>query len=403
MGFYHFSFESFKSEMQRVSVILNGYSSYIKHCPSCKLFFRYQECLDGVHNCDDVLFLTIGVCLFLREHIQQANSINSFVETFSHIFKVKLNKTAISNSYFLFDLLSTETLNFKCNICGDHPWAVVTDVNRKIAFRCSYEAIEDLGEDLDSFDGEVNMESFWRSVELDIVGKSFSKSADSIHIKPSFSYWAPFMNPGSKDSPYILNSEHKKIANSNGSMEEDFRELSEERILEMLSHDTFKNVKSTAKSCGVSNTKGSKIDILMRIKSAINKDTNKFKKVFSKLWGHSGGWLTFSCLHGIVYYVKFLIRAESCRDYVDGLLAFKHIPNVVIVDMAHILARHANNARKDDIIRLGKGNQDGNLFFPFEGRVADPEDPVAVAESIENRFKNLFPGWTQQTTSLLVK
>ena len=55
------------------------------------------------------------------------------------------------------------------------------DVNRKIAFRCSYEEIETSGEGpYYSFDGKVNMESFWGSLELDIAGKSFSKSADSI-------------------------------------------------------------------------------------------------------------------------------------------------------------------------------------------------------------------------------
>ena len=193
-----------------------------------------------------------------------------------------------------------------------------------------------------------------------------------------------------------MNTEYKKMTSGNGNMEEDFRELSEERILEMLSHDSLKKVRTAARTCGIANIKGSKIDILMRIKNAINNDTEKFKKIFTKLWGHSGGWLTFSCLHGIVYYVKFLLRAESCRDYVDGILAFKHVPNVVIIDMAHILARHANNSRKEDVIRLGKGDLSGNLFFPFDGRVADPDDPSILADSIENKLKLSFP-WMNPT------
>ena len=89
---------------------------------------------------------------------------------------------------------------------GDHPLAVVTDVNKKIVFRCSY--------------------------------LQASQPIQYTH-KKSFSYCAPFMNPGLKGSPFLLNSSLKKIY-SNGSMEEDLRELLEKRILEMLSHDTFK-------------------------------------------------------------------------------------------------------------------------------------------------------------------
>ena len=72
------------------------------------------------------------------------------------------------------------------------------------------------------------------------------------------------------------------------------------------------------------------------------------KRFFSKLWGHSGDWLSFSGPHGIAYYLKFLLRAESCRDYVDGLLSLKYQSNIVIVDMAHVVANHVNNTLKED-------------------------------------------------------
>ena len=103
----------------------------------------------------------------------------------------------------------------------------------------------------------------------------------------------------------------------------------------MLSSEKLKKVKSVAKSCNIAT---SKLDILLKIKEVINKNDAIFKKVFPKLWGHLGGWLSFSCPHGIVYYLKLLLRAESCRDYVDGL----------IVDMAHIFANHANNNRNEE-------------------------------------------------------
>ena len=87
-----------------------------------------------------------------------------------------------------------------------------------------------------------------------------------------------------------------------------------------------KRFKVLARSCGVSKIKGSIIDILMHIKSAINKDS-KFKKVFSKLCGYSGGWL----LHSLAFMELYIL-----------CIGWKV--------------------------------------------VADLEDPVAVAESIENKF-----------------
>ena len=88
------------------------------------------------------------------------------------------------------------------------------------------------------------------------------------------------------------------------------------------------------------------------------------------MWGQSGGWLTFSFPHGIVYYLKLILKSESCRDYVDGLISMKIWPNVVIVDMAHIDARHANGrCRREDGLKYGEGNDEGFIFYPYEGRV----------------------------------
>ena len=62
--------------------------------------------------------------------------------------------------------------------------------------------------------------------------------------------------------------------------------------LEMLSDGTLRKVKSATKACKLS-TVGSK------------KDCKKFCKIFLKIWGRSEGWPSFSCLQGVVYYLKF--------------------------------------------------------------------------------------------------
>ena len=161
----------------------------------------------------------------------------------------------------------------------------------------------------------------------------------------------------------------------------------------MLSNNILKKVKKAARSCNVS-TVGSKIDIIMRIKTAILTDDSKFRKIFSNIWDHSGGWLTFSCPHGVVYYLKLLLRSESSRDYIDGLLSIKHIPIVVLIDVAHIIAKHALISRREDVQKYGY-NEEGILFQPYSGRVADPYDPENVTNAKENNLELSFP-WILQ-------
>ena len=87
---------------------------------------------------------------------------------------------------------------------------------------------------------------------------------------------------------------------------------------------------------------------------------------------HSGGWLTFSCPHGVVYYLKFLLRSDSSCDYIDCLLSMKHIPNVVLIDMAHIIAKHVLMLRREDVQNYAN-NEEGVLFEPYFGRVAETQ------------------------------
>ena len=58
-----------------------------------------------------------------------------------------------------------------------------------------------------------------------------------------------------------------------------------------------------------------------------------------------------------MYALKFVVRAESPRDYVDVLLSMKYQPNVVLIDMAHMVAVHGNHRKP-------------GMFSPYEGRVA---------------------------------
>lgn len=78
---------------------------------------------------------------------------------------------------------------------------------------------------------------------------------------------------------------------------------------------------------------------------------------------HLGGWSVILCPHGIVYSIKFNLRAESPRDFADLLLSWKHLPNICVYDFARGLATHTNLRVPDKV-----------PFHPYEGRLCDPTD-----------------------------
>ena len=238
----------------------------------------------------------------------------------------------------------------------------------------------------------VDLDSFWQKIVLAVISKAFTRSnLKLLNIKPNLHYCAPYIGKKIKRCSNILNTEHQKVqTDTEKNIENDnCREMSEERLLEMLSNDTFRKFNSAAKTCKVS-TVGSKMDIIMRIKAAALKDGKKICKIFSKIWGHSGGRLSFSCPHGVVYYLKFSLQSESSCDYVHGLLSMEHLPNITVIDMAYIVAKHALVSRKEYVMKYVY-DQNGILFKPYSGSVAVPENPENVANPIENRLEVSFP------------
>ena len=174
----------------------------------------------------------------------------------------------------------------------------------------------------------------------------------------------------------MYNSESRKIHWETGEIEIDCRELSEERLIETMFESKLNDLRKLARKVGVS-CKGRKLDIINRINDGLGSRNEKFNKVFQKFVGCSGGWLTVACPHGIIYAVKFLLRGESPRDYLDVLRSLKHKPNVFINDMAHIVAKHGNIHH-------------GNFFKPHDGRVARPT-PENIARGMVGLYLHVVP------------
>ena len=78
----------------------------------------------------------------------------------------------------------------------------------------------------------------------------------------------------------------------------------------------------------------------------------------------TGGWASPSCPHMVVYCIKFVLRGESPRDYVDMLRSLAFPPSINISDMPHRIATHANNT----VPHFFRPN-DGRLFQPTEENI----------------------------------
>lgn len=136
-------------------------------------------------------------------------------------------------------------------------------------------------------------------------------------------------------------------------------------------------------------SKGSRMDLILRFRSEMQ-NRQSYNKIFQKIWGasgerdwfsmlkkftcslnfffffFSGGWSIVLCPHGVVYSLKFNLRAESPRDFVDLLLSWQHMPNVTIYDFARGLATHANLPVPSSL-----------PFQPYEGRLAEYQQSEA--------------------------
>eukprot|EP00794_Sanderia_malayensis_P018536 gene18536-20396_t len=117
--------------------------------------------------------------------------------------------------------------------------------------------------------------------------------------------WAPYIGKFTRKSRFLINTEYKKVNNENRQLEIDCRQVTEERLMEMLHDKKASQIEAFAKSLGVS-CKGTKLEILLRIRNGIATDCEKFDKAFKKMCGKSGGWVSAACEHGIVYGIKFV-------------------------------------------------------------------------------------------------
>ncbi|XP_058639161.1 uncharacterized protein LOC131544754 isoform X2 [Onychostoma macrolepis] len=219
------------------------------------------------------------------------------------------------------------------------------------------------------------MKDFWASVTAEIVCQGLLDSAcqNPFLVSPSYNYWAPWIGPNTRKEDTVLNTEYAKMHAPRPATEDAELEVTEERLEEVLTNLKVDVVRSLCKQCGL-DPSGSKMDLVLRLRQEM-RNRSSYDKVFQKVWGASGGWAVITCPCGVVYSLKFLIRAESPRDYADCLLSFKHFPNINIYDFARGLATHTNLREPERV-----------PFRPYEGRLKEPT-PENIKLAVEGKLK----------------
>ncbi|XP_077083469.1 HMG domain-containing protein 3-like [Siphateles boraxobius] len=327
-----------KARIVSMMGLIENISTYHRICPQCNMVYRYQEWKDGLHNFDNHIFLTLELCLFLRENVTNHVSVSRVVDSLEGLRGEKFPpRNVIFHAYCHFEALCDTEYTYSCINCGFYPPVVVMDLHRKGVFKL---AVSDLKAPPDDFNGEHDIESFWNSVHLATISRVFFQSSanNPFTVSPSYEHWAPWIGSETRRSGTVLNTEFKKVRTCPSSTEAQLSSVTEDHLIDELAKQKVGVVRKLCKACNI-DTKGSRLDLITRLKENM-KSRQTYDKVFQSIWGASGGWSVILCPHGIVYSIKFNLRAESPRDFADLLLSWKHFPNVCVYDFARGLATH---------------------------------------------------------------
>ena len=211
-------------------------------------------------------------------------------------YRVNIDADKIRKAYFKFESLVDLDDQFKCCLCGYHPIILIFDVIRKCAFKMPYcESTEG-----DVLNEMVDIEKFWNNVSKFCINDHENGACNK--VIPSLSFWAPWLPKQTRASQYVYNTESLKGAQENE--ENDYLKcLSEERLEELFNMGDVMTLREHCKECGIHASKLTRIDCIARLKSAVQ-SVAEIDKLFFNVWQASGGTLTATCPHGIVYAVK---------------------------------------------------------------------------------------------------
>nr|XP_039269852.1 uncharacterized protein LOC120344622 isoform X3 [Styela clava] len=359
---------------------------FIKECAECGMEVRYQEYEEGFHNFDNSVLLSLKLCCYLLRGLKNHISIESnlkmlFIET------IPYNK--IRNAFLHFLALQDYQYDFCCLKCGIYPTVLICDGNWKNTCRRPVEAVDKTQNTCDLID----VDATWEKYQMEIIGRGFYGCKENPwKVEIMYNTVAPWISPECRFSSEVPNTEHRKGFILNKPVVEKplaYSKVSHEDILQAINSPLTSDSRliDLCEVLGIS-SKGSSEDLVNTLNELV-----LFKDVCPKMYKsikHCGGGIVhFRCPHGICYYMKYLLRQESARDYIDGILSLKRQPHAIISDIASQVAHHGE-ARKRGIFGPDKGMlfayTDKNLELEKHGSLPQVKLDAHKKYSLCDRF-----------------
>ena len=277
---------------------LSGIKVVTKHCPTCKMQYRYSEYTEGYFNFNNSSFFTISMMEQGLESWVRNTPISSFLEIMKVRTRLDYNVHLILNAVKAYMAIKDLNLNetMLCNRCGDFPVHLSYDVIRSVCFDVEPTSVGD--HQYTSFK-EMHNDCCQHDLArgyLDPKSCHFNSNMKNLSVKLS-QHLPPLICPKNFGglAPYT-----RQLLETDKA--EEVR-LPLERIEQLLqSKQAYKELKNLCDSLHIE-TRGGKSQMMTRlIANEGNAEVySVIRKKFTKITGKSGGILRAFCTHGVCY------------------------------------------------------------------------------------------------------
>nr|XP_026690518.1 uncharacterized protein LOC113474284 [Ciona intestinalis] len=379
-------FKKLNCTVYGINKIWKGTTMITKLCRSCKCITRFQNYKSGFHNYNNQIILSICLCLKLLKGIESHVDVETTIKILFENSET-LPISHLRNGFYHFCALKDFSYDFNCLKCGHSPKILIADGNWANCCKRPVDAVVE--EDVDK--ETVECEDLWGNYRKEIIGRGFCESTKNPWaVKITYSSISPWIGKNSRKSNMLYNTEFLKckIINHPKSVKQsNDKSISQEQILDALHKKEPQSLQNLCDEIGIC-SKGS-VEVLYNRLNEMVLFKDIYPKFFKRIKKCGGGVLHFRCPHGICYYFKTLLRQESARDFVDGLLSLKQQPIVFISDVASQVAHHGEN-RKTGMFKPHKGMlfewSEENLQREKEGQLK----PVEINLQSNAQFYSLI-------------
>ena len=163
--------------------------------------------------------------------------------------------------------------NFFCNICGYFPTILTFDLNKKTVFDISIGDVEE--PERETAKDSVDADCFWANLTKEIIARGLIPSGQKnpYEVKPSYTFWAPWIGRQTRKSNLLQNTEYMKcpskrkrkvnVQKDNAADMKDM-DIGEDYLIDLISKKDKKVIGNICRSISLS-ARGSSSDMLNRI------------------------------------------------------------------------------------------------------------------------------------------